>query len=461
MAQRNLSVPSEDIIELYDVVDGVGASRTGIPGKTEPAAHISNREGGTSSEAIQGYCYENIDDFLEVLEKKPSCTLMPPKEAVPVETPAMDASAEAVAEPDAALVREFEAALAGAIHEELSVETQSAADAARPEDTVVSAAAVTAEDMDAPVPSALQEPAPDTVQLSSLDDEAPSDGGAVAEALSIADAEGEAVPDALEERFMRVEEALNSLSERVAALERHVADAEADFPERALHLETMLAEGRDLCVRLQTLAAGSTGRECRSSLSEQERPEPETFPQVAEDGPDMLALTVESLQERVSVLESRPQTPCVQDVSAIARDVLALVRVDMKAAAEENDVLMRALEALQQRVQVLEARPLPVEEPVTAQELEALNHRIQDLEAQVPSAEGSEALAQELELLKRRVTELEERPLPELILPELPDTERVTAEVLERIRGELDRVASESAARVLREEIVALMQSEE
>ena len=63
--------------------------------------------------------------------------------------------------------------------------------------------------------------------------------------------------------------------------------------------------------------------------------------------------------------------------------------------------------------------------------------------------------------MKRRVTELEERPLPELILPELPDTERVTAEVLERIRGELDRVASESAARVLREEIVALMQSEE
>lgn len=92
------------------------------------------------------------------------------------------------------------------------------------------------------------------------------------------------------------------------------------------------------------------------------------------------------------------------DAAGIVQDVLALVRVDMEKASEEQEASARALEQLERRVQ-----------------------------------------------------ELESRPLPQLILPDLPDTEAITADVMSRIQNELDRIAAEAAARVLREEIAGLM----
>ncbi|MEI3479710.1 MAG: hypothetical protein V8Q84_12225 [Bilophila sp.] len=92
------------------------------------------------------------------------------------------------------------------------------------------------------------------------------------------------------------------------------------------------------------------------------------------------------------------------DVAGIAQDVLALVRVDMEKAAEEQ-----------------------------------------------------EAARRELEELQRRVQELSLRPLPQLILPEPPDAEAIAADVMSSIRADPDRITAETAARVLREEIARLM----
>ncbi|MFQ9492311.1 MAG: hypothetical protein ACLR0N_16385 [Bilophila wadsworthia] len=104
-----------------------------------------------------------------------------------------------------------------------------------------------------------------------------------------------------------------------------------------------------------------------------------------DDGPDVLGLALESLERRLALLESRPvQAP---DAAGIVQDVLALVRVDMEKASEEQEASARALEQLERRVQ-----------------------------------------------------ELESRPLPQLILPDLPDTEAITADVMSRIQNELDRI---------------------
>ena len=121
-----------------------------------------------------------------------------------------------------------------------------------------------------------------------------------------------------------------------------------------------------------------------------------------DDGPDVLGLALESLERRLALLESRPvQAP---DAAGIVQDVLALVRVDMEKASEEQEASARALGQLERRVQ-----------------------------------------------------DLESRPLPQLILPDLPDAEAITADVMSRIQNELDRIAAEAAARVLREEIAGLM----
>ena len=73
------------------------------------------------------------------------------------------------------------------------------------------------------------------------------------------------------------------------------------------------------------------------------------------------------------------------------------------------------------------------------------------------ACEEQETTARVLEQLQRRVQDLESRPLPQLILPDLPDAEAITADVMSRVRAEIDRIAAESAARVLREEIANLM----
>lgn len=211
--------------------------------------------------------------------------------------------------------------------------------------------------------------------------------------------------DAVEERLIRLEEALSRLNERVADLERRVEDSEEQVPALSAlsgDMQSLLTEGAALCGQLKALSA-----------SFESAPEPEAVevlsaeaPESAapeEEEPDVFGLALESLEQRVSVLEQRPVP--VSDTAGIAQDVLALVRVDMEKNTEEQDAVARMVAQLQ--------------------------HRVDDLEA---------------------------RPLPQLILPELPDAEVITADVMDRIQGEVDRVAAEAAARVLREEIASLLQ---
>lgn len=236
----------------------------------------------------------------------------------------------------------------------------------------------------------------------------------------------------MEERIIRLEEALSRLNERVVALEQRAdGAAEQDLNVSAISgdIQSLLTEGNALCGQLKSLAAelGSTPSGVYASAPEaaplpgssaevaEEPPSPPVPSRSAEipwesssqeadpdDGPDVLGLALESLERRLALLESRPvQAP---DAAGIVQDVLALVRVDMEKASEEQEASARALEQLERRVQ-----------------------------------------------------ELESRPLPQLILPDLPDTEAITADVMSRIQNELDRIAAEAAARVLREEIAGLM----
>lgn len=236
----------------------------------------------------------------------------------------------------------------------------------------------------------------------------------------------------MEERIIRLEEALSRLNERVVALEQRAdGAAEQDLNVSAISgdIQSLLTEGNALCGQLKSLAAelGSTPSGVYAEAPEaaplpgssaevaEEPPSPPVPSRSAEipwesssqeadpdDGPDVLGLALESLERRLALLESRPvQAP---DAAGIVQDVLALVRVDMEKASEEQEASARALEQLERRVQ-----------------------------------------------------ELESRPLPQLILPDLPDTEAITADVMSRIQNELDRIAAEAAARVLREEIAGLM----
>lgn len=236
----------------------------------------------------------------------------------------------------------------------------------------------------------------------------------------------------MEERIIRLEEALSRLNERVVALEQRAdGAAEQDLNVSAISgdIQSLLTEGNALCGQLKSLAAelGSTPSGVSAEAPEAAPPpgssaevaEEPPFPPVPsrsaeipwesssqeadpDDGPDVLGLALESLERRLALLESRPvQAP---DAAGIVQDVLALVRVDMEKASEEQEASARALEQLERRVQ-----------------------------------------------------ELESRPLPQLILPDLPDTEAITADVMSRIQNELDRIAAEAAARVLREEIAGLM----
>lgn len=236
----------------------------------------------------------------------------------------------------------------------------------------------------------------------------------------------------MEERIIRLEEALSRLNERVDALEQRTDGADGQEPVVAAlsgDIQSLLTEGNALCGQLKSLAetfasapaplaepsetallssptatsedAGLLSNDA-APVSEGEETDFSASEDDPDDSPDVLGLALESLERRIGLLESRPVQAA--DAAGIAQDVLALVRVDMEKASEEQ-----------------------------------------------------EASARILEQLERRVQDLESRPLPQLILPDLPDTEAITADVMSRIQNELDRIAAETAARVLREEIAGLM----
>ena len=169
----------------------------------------------------------------------------------------------------------------------------------------------------------------------------------------------------MEERIIRLEEALSRLNERVVALEQRAdGAAEQDLNVSAISgdIQSLLTEGNALCGQLKSLAAelGSTPSGVSAEAPEAAPPpgssaevaEEPPFPPVhsrsaeipwesssqeadPDDGPDVLGLALESLERRLALLESRPvQAP---DAADIVQDVLALVRVDMEKASEEQE----------------------------------------------------------------------------------------------------------------------------
>lgn len=475
MAPKDRCDPEEGIIELFDIVDGPEAASGKTPGTFgdavpeeatpetpapdqphEPAE--ADGPAGENGQTVSRYPFENGTDFLDGFDKTPNLTFLPPKAEADGPHADEPEGRPGPAEPDEELVRAFEAEMAKAGGAACEVSPANGPADATPstdavderiEQTAVAISGVLSAEAEGPACGLDPEEGAADERASSSDaepqtearDEEADEIGAEAAiqpeprlpsflplAEEAAPAEEEGVPvlsGVVEERITRLEEALSRLSERVAALEQRVDEAgEAsgtEVPGAALSEAIEAVSKEEDALRVEMLALSPEGgapqgdaAEACSSVPSDAFSEPRAhateavpFSVVDEaapshEGPDLLGLALESLQERVALLERRPAL--LPDVAGIAQDVLALVRVDMEKAAEEQEAARRTLEELQRRVQ-----------------------------------------------------ELEKRPLPQLILPELPDAEAIAADVMSRIRADLDRITAETAARVLREEIARLM----
>lgn len=177
-----------------------------------------------------------------------------------------------------------------------------------------------------------------------------------------------------------------------------------------------------------------------------------------------LALT--ELQSRLTSLEESPEQtiPEQPEASAVPQDELNQVRAELEKvrtdAASEQELMSLGLSTLQSRVEALEQKKAPVLPEIPnaasiAQDVLALVHADMEQEA-AETATQKEAASKMLEDMQHRLSLLETRPTPEVILPDLPDATHIAKDVLEEVRQDLDKVAAESAARVLREEIAAL-----
>lgn len=480
MAPKDHCDPEEGIIELFDIVDAPEA----VSGKTPEAPDDAAPEGampetsapeqsdepdepaGGSGQTVSRYPFENVPDFLDELDKTPNMTFLPPKaeaDGAGSEGPEEGRGEEgrdraaALHEPDEELVRAFEAEMAkagGTVCKASPEDGPAAPDAAELPDAVderieqnhadisgvLSAAAESPSCGPAPEDGVADRPAssPDAEpQTEERNGEADVERAEVppppetlspflplaAEGIPAEEKDFPALSGVVEERITRLEEALSRLSERVAALEQRVDEAGetsgTEVPGVALSeaIEAVSQEKDALRGEMRALSPeGGAPEDAAEACSHAPSDALSEPPAAAEavpfsvvdgaapshEGPDLLGLALESLQERVALLERRPAL--LPDVAGIAQDVLALVRVDMEKAAEEQEAARRTQEELQRRVQ-----------------------------------------------------ELEKRPLPQLILPELPDAEAIAADVMSRIRADLDRITAETAARVLREEIARLM----
>lgn len=177
-----------------------------------------------------------------------------------------------------------------------------------------------------------------------------------------------------------------------------------------------------------------------------------------------LALT--ELQSRLTSLEEHAEQTTQErpDASNITQDVLHQVHEELekihKDAVSEQEAMSLGLTTLQSRLEALEQKEDTVMPEIPnaasiAQDVLALVHADMEREA-AETATQKEAASKVLEDMQNRLSLLETRPTPEVILPDLPDATHIAKDVLEEVRQDLDKVAAESAARVLREEIAAL-----
>lgn len=463
MAPKDHCDPEEGIIELFDIVDapektpGAPDDAASEDDSPEPPAPDQPRQpddpDGESGQPLSRYPFENGPDFLDELDKTPNLTFLPPR--TEAAAPEGDGSEEGrdeegrgvPAEPDEDVIRAFEAEMAkagGAVCEASPGDGDAAA--TETPDMVDERMDGIAEAVSDAPPAAPESPgAGPEAEAGAADQPLPppdaephageTDGEEAAaplwplppfppflpstkEAVPVGEKGDPALSGVVEERITRLEEALSRLSERVAALEQRMDEAGTETFGEALSEEIAILSQEQDALNGEMRALSTAGEAAQEepgdplppglSPAREKAVDSAPFSVVDEagafddEGPDLQGLALESLQERVALLERRPVlTP---DVAGIAQDVLALVRVDMEKAAEEQ-----------------------------------------------------EAARQAVEDLYRRVRELEKRPLPQLILPELPDAEAIAADVMSRIRADLDRLTAETAARVLREEIARLM----
>ena len=216
------------------------------------------------------------------------------------------------------------------------------------------------------------------------------------------------------------------------------------------------------------------------------------------------AASVQELAARLAALEADREAASRQEEpsSALVDAVAAQVETQLEARLEERlaDRLIERLEAsgrigapLEERLaeQLLDRLAAPLEDRLAERLTEHLSTSLKErLAAELPSImearltdllgdklcdEAAERargrLLPELEKevaqaerkaedetsfalveMENRITALEGRPTAKW-----PNTARLAEEVLDRLHGDIDRMAAESASRVLREEIVALM----
>ncbi|MEG2139277.1 MAG: hypothetical protein RRY20_00630 [Bilophila sp.] len=294
--------------------------------------------------------------------------------------------------------------------------------------------------------------------------------------------------NALDERLARLESGLHSLNERIANLEEQIAASSlttalpASFPDMtnmaditddlasplsdldataglsalslaeervpAQNLEDLLTEGNALCEQLKALVRTLIAAELPAPVAEIERPDPNTG-------------TIAVLAERLATLEVQlaakaEETSHADDTALNAlEERLLTLEAQYNTKAEAPDPA-DAIAALAVRLDALEthcAAPLP-ELPDSASIAEDVLALVRvDMEkTATEAAPQTEAANHALTDLQQRLRALEERPLPTL-----PDSTAIKADVLEQVRTDLDKLAAESAARVLREEIAALL----
>lgn len=178
---------------------------------------------------------------------------------------------------------------------------------------------------------------------------------------------------------------------------------------------------------------------------------------LVEENVAALTCRIEALEEA----DRRAMAVPSKDEVSVAKNSAPDVSEEQGRTEEQNmqsdSSIFETVDSLCARVAALEALPpCPDESAIVQQVLGTVRKEIDSY-----TAEQSASIVKILSEMQRRIREIEMRPSPQLLLPELPDTEGMVETVLERLRRELDATVAAVAARVLREEIAALRKSGE
>lgn len=295
------------------------------------------------------------------------------------------------------------------------------------------------------------------------------------------EAEGDDESAALSESAMAAEDAarygamLSGQEDRLVGLELSLARLE----ERLASLESAEpAPPQEPVVVVQPVDTSAMAEE----VLEQVRADLDARAQGSDD--ELITLAVKELEERISSLEeleelrvslaaadsaddaetpAEPDPVLVGAVSArVVEEICGPVEERLRGELLESlpDLMLDRLVArvaAQVSEQLLPRLRADLEKDLAAAGQKAADAEQKAVEAVHKAAEAehkaADATSFALVEMENRITALEGRPTVKW-----PNTAKLAEEVLDRLHGDIDRLAAESASRVLREEIAALMQ---